>query len=662
MNDVKRIILLLAVLSIVVGKVRGQAPLTWQEFVEEIADDEYAEQEGWTEHMEELAQLAAHPLDINTATREQLSMIPFLTEEQIEDIHTYIFLHRGMRTVSELMAISSIDYRTRRYLSLFVYADLSAFVPRDTTTLKSLLKAAKHEVQTRMDIPLYYRNGYSYAPENGGYKGAPLYHNMRYRLDSRNRLSASLSAEKDQGEPFKGNGAWDHYGGHLMVRNMGCLRAAVVGDYKLGFGEGLVVNNGGFATGKSSLMNQPSQGVRAKRSMDEINYMRGAAATLRFKNVELTSWVSYRRLDASLNNDGTVKTIQSSGLHRTLKELEQKNNLGATVAGGNLTWKNKGFHVGATGYFQHMSRLLEPGTAVYRRIYPSGQNFGIVGANYGYRHQWFTIASETAYSTEKGGWATLERASWKVNTRYTLSGSYRFYSYNYYSFHASALSENSDVQNESGGTLRLDANPIESLNITAYADFFYNPWPRYSLDHSSSGQEGSIRLDYTLKRNNKLSARYQLKRKERSNQMETHHRLRLQYTREQGKCWQLQSTALLHSLRTSGTGWALSQRMRYKKGCGQVSALLTYFHTPDYQTRLFLYEPMLTNMFRFPSLYGHGARMVAAGHIKIWKERLLAEAMIGVTRYFDRSTQGSGMDTINSAWKADVSVQLRLRI
>ncbi len=658
----KRLVLLLTVLMMVMSEARGQAALTWQEFVDEVADDEYAEQQGWTEHMEELAQLAAHPLDINTATREQLSMIPFLSEEQIEEIHTYIFLHRGMRTISELMAIASIDYTTRRYLSLFLYADQAVFARKDTTTLRSLLKGARHEVQSRIDVPLYYRAGYSYAPESGGYKGEPFYHNLRYRLDSKNRLSASLSAEKDQGEPFKGNGGWDHYGGHLMVRDMGVVSTAVVGDYKLGFGEGLVINNGGFATGKSALMNKPSQGIRAKRSMDEVNYLRGAAATLQFGEVKLTTWLSYRRLDSSLNNDGTVKTIQTSGLHRTLKELEQKRNLATTVAGGNVTWKRKGLYAGATGYYQHFERNLSPGTAVYRQIFPMGRDFGVVGVNYGFKHLWFTLAGETAYSSEKGGWATLERASWKINTRYTLSGSYRFYSYKYYSFHASALSENSDVQNESGATLRLDAKPVENLTLTVYADFFYNPWPRYSLTHSSSGQEGCIYAEYAINRQNKLSVRYQLKRKERSNQMETHNRLRLQYTREQGKSWQLQTTALLHSLKTKGTGLAISQRMRYKKGLGQVSALLTYFHTPNYQTRLFLYEPLLTNMFRYPSLYYHGMRMASAGHISLWNKRLLAEAMIGVTRYFDRTTQGSGMQEIRSPWKSDISIQFRLRI
>ena len=97
---------------------------TWQDFVEEVADEEYAEQEGWTDAMEELAVLASHPMDINTATREQMKALPFLSEEQIEDIHEYIFLHGGMRSLGELLAISSIDFRTRQFLSLFFTAKI----------------------------------------------------------------------------------------------------------------------------------------------------------------------------------------------------------------------------------------------------------------------------------------------------------------------------------------------------------------------------------------------------------------------------------------------------------------------------------------------------------------------------------------------------------
>ena len=639
----------------------GQSTMTWQDFVEEVADDERTEEEGWSEQMEELALLAANPLDINTATKEQLRQLPFLSEEQIEEIQTYIFLHKGMRSMGELMAVKSIDLRTRQYLSIFLKADPSVFERHDTLRLKTMLQDANHELSTRTDIPLYYRLGYSYPAEKGGYRGEPIYHNMRYMMSDNRHLSLGFQAEKDQGEPFRGNGGWDMYGAHIMVRDIHALRTAIVGDYKIGFGEGLVVGSS-FVTDKSSLMKRPSQGIRAKRGMDEINYFRGAAASFALKNITMTTWVSHRRLDASLDDDGSVSTLQTSGLHRTTKEMNMKRNTMATMVGGNLSWQKSGFHAGTTGYYQRFSRILSPGKATYRQIYPKGKNFGIVSVDYGYRHPWFKFDGETAYSTERGGWATLNRASWKVNPRYTLSGSYRFYSYKYYSFHSTAICENTRVQNESGANLRLDCTPISNLTISTFADLFYNPWPRYSVNHSSKGQEIGFQGQYLLQRKNRFDVRYRLKHKERSNKMELHHRIRFQYTRQQGNDWQLQSMLNLHAMRGSGTGWSLSQRARFQHRKGQTSAMLTYFQTPDYQTRIFLYEPMLTNMFRFPSFYGQGLRLVATGRIPLWHNHLMLEALYGLTKYLDRKTQSSGMDEIRSPWKQDISLQLRLRI
>lgn len=638
----------------------AQTPYTWQDFVEDMADDQYAEEENWSQQMEELAQLAANPMDINTATREQLQQLPFLNDEQIEEIHTYIFLHGGMRSLGELMAISSIDLRTRRFLSLFVNADVWPYDRKDTLSLKSMLKHSRHELSTRVDIPFYYRLGYSYPPDKGGYKGSTLYHNLRYRLTSTKHLEAGLSAEKDQGEPFRGNKGWDHYGGYLSLHDIGILRTLSLGDFRVGFGEGLVVNSG-FSTGKSGMI-QPTQGVRAKRGMDEYNYFRGLATTLGGKHFNGSVWLSYRRLDATLRDDGTVSTLLTNGLHRTNSELDRKHNLKSMMAGGNLTWKKHGFHAGLTGYYQRFHRDFSPGEQVYRHYYPSGRDFGVIGANYGYSHVWFKVSGETAYSTEKGGWATLHRASWKISDKYMLTASHRFYSYKYYSFYASALSENSRVQNESGGMLRLDATPRGRLNVVAYIDFFYNPWPRYSMTHSSQGQELMAQAEYQIKRNNTIGVRYQLKRKEESDQMRLHNRLRLQYTRMQGKWWRLQSTLLMHSVDAGGVGWALSQRVRFKKEDGGLSALLTYFNSPNYATRLFQYEPLLTNMFRFPMYYGKGFRLATSAHYTFWKQRLTAEVLYSITRYTDRESQGSGMQLIDSPWKQDLSLQLRFRI
>ena len=178
---------------------------TWQDFVDMVQDDEQIDEQGWQEQMEELAYLHAHPIDINTASREDLRRLPMLSDEQIEDIHTYLILHNGMRSLSELMAIGSIDRKTRSILSLFLYAGQQIFAYRDTVNVKNLAKNSHHELLIRTDVPLYYRDGYNHSVDNGGYAGSPIYNKVQYRMQSMKRIQAGLRAEKDQGEPFRHN-------------------------------------------------------------------------------------------------------------------------------------------------------------------------------------------------------------------------------------------------------------------------------------------------------------------------------------------------------------------------------------------------------------------------------------------------------------------------
>jgi hypothetical protein len=62
------------------------------------------------------------------------------------------------------------------------------------------------------------------------------------------------------------------------------------------------------------------------------------------------------------------------------------------------------------------------------------------------------------------------------------------------------------------------------------------------------------------------------------------------------------------------------------------------------------------------SYYGHGVLAVLAGRWKEKSGRWMVEARYGLVRYFDRDEQGSGLQTIFSPWRNDLSVQLRIRL
>lgn len=369
----------------------GAQHYSWEEFVEKISVDEYEDGEDLSPLLEELAALHEHPFNLNTATKEDLEQLPFLDGEEIEEILAYVYRYGPMQSLGELMLIEELDYQTRQFLTLFVYVE-NPVEEKEKLRLKTLLKEGRHEVTIRLDVPLYKRDGYKIPEDevllknpNKVYLGNSLYHNIRYTYQYRNRLFWGFTAEKDAGEPFGsyGNKAYDAYSFHFLLKDCGKLKALALGDYRLGFGEGLVVNSD-FSLGKSTLFNMGDTRPAIKKfsSTSETSFFRGIAAAFRFGRVDMSAFYSYLPTDATLRKDGTISSLKTDGLHRTLLELSKKHNVTEQSAGTDVTWNTGYFSLGATVFYQHFSRSFSKGTELYRQYYPDGKDFLNAGLHY----------------------------------------------------------------------------------------------------------------------------------------------------------------------------------------------------------------------------------------------------------------------------------------
>ncbi len=619
--------------------------------------EDYADDDNYGAQISELAALIESPIDINNATEQDLSIIPWLTPQQASDIVRYVLLHSPVRSLAELMSVPSIDAETRRRILPFLYVGAEAEGEEEK-------QKATHQLSTRIDMPLYHREGYLTSADDGGYHAHRVNNNVRNRETSEHVL-AGLHAEKDQGE----RGPWDSYGAYVTLRNLGLVRTAVVGDYRLCFGQGLVANNG-FSLGKTIASNR--RGVYGSNSLDETNYLRGTAVTLARGRWTAIAWLSHRGHDATLNTDSTVATIVTTGYHRTETEHSKKHNLRSTIVGSNVDWAHtkldRTLTLGLTGYWLRFSRELVPGSATYRAYYPRGTDFGALGLHYAWSRPWLTLNGETAYSTAYGGWATTANALIVPNANYRITINARHFSKKYYSFLASTLSENSTVGNETGCLMRFEASPRRGLTLSAMADVFYNPWPRYGMTHSSLGQEVTTQGEKSLGKHT-LMAQYRLKRKESYDVMNTHHRLRFRHTFEPNERLRLQQTINTHSL-AKATGASLTEALRIKlrtnsprqhplRGSTTLTLMGTYFHTPSYATRVYIYEPTLSGSFSFPASYGHGLRAATVVRHTFLRRHLTLELKYSHLTYFDRTEQSSDMQLIHSRFKNDIQLQLR---
>lgn len=646
---------------------------SWSDFMEYVQAGQDDEKRNIEEGMEELIELHEHPVNLNMASEEDLTKIPFLTQAQIEDILAYVYRYGPMKTISELMFVKSVGYEERMILPLFFYV-ADPPVEKKPFKLKNLLKYAKNELITTLNVPLYQLDGYKeYEREillkspNKKYLGNALYHNIRYRYTYGNKVYAGFTAEKDAGEPFGSYGNWsyDAFSFHALLKTDGILKTLALGDYKLSFGQGVVFGMGAlFTKNICTSVSASNQGIKRFFSTSEVPHFRGAAATLRINKGELTLFVSQTRNDATLNKDGTVATWRKDGYHRTLGEMERKHNLLSRTLGGNILWNYARGYVGATGYYQHFNRSFEPGNAFYRMYYPTGKTFGVLGTYYSFHSYRFAMFGETGYSSDRKGVAAVHILTYRFGSHYRIKCLHRYYSPRYHSFYSGSFAENSSATNENGLYIGVEAIPVNYIQLEAYADVFRFKWPRYGLSHSSGGYEGMFRLSGRFSQTASAVFSYRVKRKEKFDVYRTYHQLKIQ-----GEFTPIEKITLKTAIAynhtssveaPSGDGWLVSQKVAYQTGEDrlQCSLYAAYFHCNDYESRLYDYEPLLMYTYAFPAYYGEGIRLSLTGRWKIGAGWTFLYKY-SLTNYFDRNSIGSGTQRLNHSSKNDLNFQLR---
>lgn len=649
---------------------------SWEEFVERFSVEDY-EEEGveLSAVLEELEDLHEHPFNLNEAGKEELEKLPFLDEGQVEEILAYIYRHGPMQSLGELALIEELDYQTRLFLSLFAYVG-NPTPEKPRSSLKKLLKEGRHEVMTRLDVPLYKREGYKIPDAdvlsenpNKVYLGNSLYHNIRYAYRYGKRLYWGFTAEKDAGEPFGsyGNKAYDSYSFHFLLKDWGKLKVLALGDYKLGFGEGLVVNSD-FHLGKSTFFNMSDAKLAVKKfsSTSENSFFRGIAATFRFGNVDVSAFYSRLPLDATLGDDGTVSTLKTDGLHRTLLELSKKHDIVEQSAGADVVWNTRHLSVGASALYQHFDRAFSKGGELYRQYYPEGKDFLNASLHYRFRLDRFSFSGETAYSDAYGSWATLNKAMYRFSHKWSMVALQRLFSYRYVGLRANSFSEGGAVRNESGFYAGIEASPLNELKMSAYVDYFYFPWAEFGTPHVSDGVEAAFRADWDVSARWNLSGRYQLKRKERYGKPYLYHKLRIQAScipsdafewRALGACTRVRDIYGRHV-----GGYMGGSILKWKgwDGLLDVAWSFVYFHSDDYKAPMSFYEPSLLYAFSFMTMYGEGMRTAVNVRLNLGR-RWMAMAKYGSTGYFDRDEIGDGLQRIEGRWKNDLSFLLRYK-
>lgn len=289
-----------------------------------------------------------------------------------------------------------------------------------------------------------------------------------------------------------------------------------------------------------------------------------------------------------------------------------------------------------------------------------------MSVDYGYVSGRLNIAGETA-TGNRGTIATINSISYQLLNNLSLTALQRFYPYQYEAIFGESFAEGRAVNNESGLYIGGNWMPMRHLLMTFYTDMAYFAWPKYQASRSSRCFDHFVQATYERGALSFLG-RYRLKARERDNAEKTsllmryEHRGRLAVTHT-GSHWTTRTQADMSYTRfkDGSLGYMLTENVCLNQQWLKLNAQVGYFHTDDFQSRIYAYERGMLYTLSFPAFFGQGMRIALSARADIGHS-VMVMAKLGTTHHFDVTKTGSGLQTVEGKNITDLEVQIRVKL
>lgn len=654
-----------------------------QQKVEEFAEQFEIEMD-YADFIDILYYYYQNPLNLNSATDEQLRSMGLLNDSQIASLLEYRQKKGNFETIYELKDIPGFDYLIAYQLQMFFY--VGKVTEKQKLEIKPMLSRGRHDVITRYSRILEEQNGFIDTTDSR-YKGSRDKLYLRYRYTYRNVLSYGFLGEKDAGEEFlKGSNkaGFDFYSAHVFLKTEGIVKAVALGDYHLEFGQGLTLWSGlGFGKSVDAMGTQKgARGLRPNTSANENLFFRGGAIALQpIDPLTITLFYSHKKLDAGLETDTLnaeetyFTSIQESGLHRTENEIGKENSISEQIMGGNAKFNHKRLSIGATAYYTSFDKPLFKQGQLYQIYDFQGKENINAGLDFSYHLNKVGFFGEAAISKNQAI-AGIAGIVADVHPRIKMTLLYRYYSPEYQVFYATPFAEASGAHNEEGLYLGLRLYVGKSSSINAYYDLFSFPWMRFRIDGPSHGNEFMVDYSKQIQRDFKFYVRLKSETKMLNQSSETNiinilqpvqkQSLRLNFAYNPQSNIRLQTRVeavkYQHQPDEAKFGYLFFQDVKYRPNDKPFDISFRYalFNTDTYDTRIYAYESDVLYKFSIPGYYYQGQRYYLMFHWDV-TQRIDFWMRFSQTAYFDRNTIGSGQDEIDGNKKSEITAQMRFK-
>ena len=573
----------------------------------------------------DLYSLHESPINLNATTEEELSQLPFLSPQQIDELLAYADKH-PFESLYELRLIHSLaDYDIRNLLPFVRIGSTE----KENMYTREVFHYAQHELLARVDA----RNIESFAGTD------PMYGQLRYRFDYKRRVIFGLQLRRPAGS----KASELQYNAYVQLKDIGPMHTIVAGSFQASFGQGLVLAPV-FRTGKSSYVQSVgmvNNGLRYYSSADGEG-LQGAGGTYRHV------FNAHTRLDVSALY--SIKKANDSTLHH--------------LVGANMTLRHRKVEVQLTAIENIWSDSIRPyRNSAYNQHYFRGTRQAVIGASARYNHGWFDLFGEVA-TAQNYDHSTLHPTPSTLNPRWGFGGiiGSRFYPtdgvaltalYRYYSPYFDnalgyAFSESSRIGDENGGYIGFEVSRWKGIRWSGYADIFSFSGPKYGIPQFPTlGYDAMTEIRFNIPHHTSNiphhTSNITLRLRARDKGDLAIYSTRLQYDWQQG-AWSLRTTgeANLTSPSTLNTqhntsniqhhslpfregsgfgpyGYTVYQDLAYDFAQSGLSAKgkaiplslrlrVQWFDAREWDNRIYTYEHDVLYAFSIPAVYGLGGR------------------------------------------------------
>ena len=655
-----------------------------EETVELIVQDGDISDADFTTLFDELDNYFNNPVNINTATNEQLSELRLLNILQISELVRYRKQYGNILSYFELAQIDGFDQQTIKSILPFV-----SFEPPENEnkfTVKKALKYGRSELIIRNfrnieQTPAYTTNRDSLLAENKQYFGSPDRTYIRYRYKYRKNLSIGLTAEKDPGEALFGESqpnGFDLYSYHFQLRDIGLVKNVIVGDYQFQAGQGLTFWSG-FGTRKSPFM--PTQTKRYERGLvpytasEENTFLRGGAVEIGGDKLSALIFYSQKQVDAnatistdSLETEVGFSSLLTSGLHRTPKEIASKDLISENVIGGRIKGVIGKLKLGATAAKTEYGGNYSPNFQLYQSLQNNTNEWLNLGADFDLVMNNTNLYGEVSRSNN-GSIAYITGFSGYLNERFTVNVLYRDYPVDFQSRTSNAFGEKSSNFNEKGLYTAIDFKPVKNISMGAYYDSYRFPWISYQKDAPTTGVEFGSNLIYRFNRKNSLTLMYRTETDQQNFSTETLTQLteetlsqyRAQFDYTITKKLRMRTRFELRKFEQNQemfNGFMFYQDVYFDYSEKlEFKTRVALFETDNYNTRIYAYENDMRYQFTVPAYSGQGMRTYILMNYKVF-EKIQLSLRYAQTYYSTPRTFGSGADSFTGNLRSEVKAQL----